>query len=279
MHLPWLKKALFAAAAAIAAAACAAPGDDGDPGVTTGEDLVCSSSRADKLATVASKMNGRKSQHKCYHYVKQHLRDAGFDIAPIEGQVPAAQFAEWAKSNPSGLAKMGLKKITPSLGAIPKGSILVWKRGQCGYSSQYGHIEVVIDDRSSRACSDFCGNIKKTCGNPDIFAPADCGSPAQKGGPSDDLTDDPAATVDDGVGDDDDDDDTTTDVAANASDDCSGKSDGWYCSGSDESAAYRCQGSRSVDRWSCADATVCRPSGTAGKATLYGSKPGCFGSR
>ena len=62
-------------------------------------------------------------------------------------------------------------KSRHSPSSIKKGSIIVWRRGQCGYHSTYGHIEIAVDDTSSRACSDFCGSIRKTCGNPYVYYP------------------------------------------------------------------------------------------------------------
>jgi hypothetical protein len=67
-----------------------------------------------------------------------------------------------------------------NLNDLPKGAIIVWPRGMCGYNKTHGHIEIVIDDKSTRACSDFCGSIKKTCGTPDVFVPTGCGA----GGPA-----------------------------------------------------------------------------------------------
>jgi hypothetical protein len=264
-------------AVGVVAIACAAPTEDAPEAEgSTDNALVCASKSGSKLASVALSVNGHSSGGKCYHYVKQHLRNAGYDIAPVDGQIGAYEFGDWANANPSALAKMGFEKITPPLNKIPKGSVIVWRRGQCGYSAQYGHIEIVVDDNSSRACSDFCGNIKKTCGAPSIFAPKGCGgaSSAPSGAPDSD----PAANADDG---DDDDDDTSTaaaDRSGTTGDDCSGKSDGWYCNTSSASA-FRCQGNANVDSWSCSGSTVCRPIGSSGRATLSGPNPGCFGSR
>jgi hypothetical protein len=162
--------------------------------------LACADDDATNLASIASKMDGESSQGRCYHYVKEHLRDAGYDISPVDDQVGAYEFGEWGDANPDQLQAMGFQKITPSLDEIPKGSILVWAQGQCGYSAEYGHIEIVIDDDSSRACSDFCGHIKKDCGSPDIFAPVGCVS--GPGSPPGALDDDPAAGIDDSAADD-----------------------------------------------------------------------------
>lgn len=62
-------------------------------------------------------------------------------------------------------------------------------------------------------------------------------------------------------------------------DSCAGKSDGWYCSELRDFSAYLCDKSQIAGGWQCADNTVCRPQGSSKRATLSGSKPGCFGSR
>ena len=67
--------------------------------------------------------------------------------------------------------RVGFKQINVSPNSIPKGSIIGWRRGQCGYNAKYGHIEISVDSTSTRACSDFCGSIKKTCGSPYVFMP------------------------------------------------------------------------------------------------------------
>ncbi len=69
-----------------------------------------------------------------------------------------------------------------------------------------------------------------------------------------------------------------TNAEAPQKDSCAGKSDGWYCSELRTFSAYLCEGSEIAGGWQCADDTVCRAD-SAGRATLSGSKPGCFGSR
>jgi hypothetical protein len=153
--------------------------DAADDGSTTNDDneLRCISANATKLATIAKKVDGKKSGGYCYRYVKAHLRGAGFSTASLESKgygVSAYKFTTWAKANPEDLGRMGMKKVSLGLNELPKGAVIVWPRGMCGYHKVHGHIEVVVDDNSSRACSDFCGRIKKNCGTPDIFIPKSC---------------------------------------------------------------------------------------------------------
>jgi hypothetical protein len=170
---------------ALLGAACSSTDDDpsSDPATTSGEAL-CVASTADRLADIALKMDGKKSQLLCYHFVKAHLRAAGFSTTAVESAGfgrSAFMFAKWADKFPAALATMGLTKVTPSLNDLPRGAILVWAPGQCGYSKTDGHIEIVADNQSSKACSDFCGHIKKNCGNPEIFMPTACTAPSATG--------------------------------------------------------------------------------------------------
>src|SRR5690349_18503045 len=191
----WVQRCSIMVACALGGIACSAAPDLEAEG-SSADELQCNTGNAAKLASIAKRMDGQRSQHLCYRYVKAHLRGAGFPTATLESQGyggSAFKFAVWAKKFPSALAKMGLKKVTLGLNELPKGAVIVWRAGQCGYSAQHGHIEVVVDDKSSRACSDFCGNIKKNCGAPDIFVPSGCiTSPSSEG--DDDDTSEPAPT-------------------------------------------------------------------------------------
>ncbi|MBI4676828.1 MAG: hypothetical protein HY748_04535 [Elusimicrobia bacterium] len=42
------------------------------------------------------------------------------------------------------------------------GSIIVYGRGQCGFSSEHGHIEVVVSRNPLQACSDGCMDVPKS---------------------------------------------------------------------------------------------------------------------
>lgn len=130
-----------------------------------------------KLASVARTVDGDGSQGLCYRYVKNHIEGAGIPIRnyiPDAYEASAYKFAVWAKADPAGLAAAGFAKSTAGLDGLPLGAILVWRAGQCGYSAEHGHIEITIG--GGRACSDFCGRIKRDCGMPDVFVPVqrDC---------------------------------------------------------------------------------------------------------
>lgn len=81
-------------------------------------------------------------------------------------------FGAWANSNPDELRRIFRLKRVDTLGTTqftaPQGSVLVWNAGQCGFSSEHGHIEIVV--RPGHACSDFCGNVA-TCSTPWIYMP------------------------------------------------------------------------------------------------------------
>jgi hypothetical protein len=192
--------ALFALIAVVLSA-CSA--EDGATGTTDEDELRCSSAQAVKLASIAKKVDGKRSGGYCYRYVKAHLRGAGFPTAALEKGygVSAYKFAVFAKEHPDELSKMGLKKVFVGMSELPKGAVIVWPRGMCGYNKTHGHIEVVVDDKSSRACSDFCGRIRKGCGQPDIFIPKSCST--VKADEADGADDDAAkAPADDEPGDD-----------------------------------------------------------------------------
>jgi hypothetical protein len=128
-------------------------------------------------AAVAGKVrDGQPARGRCYHSVKEHIGKAlgiGFEgvqslLAASSYRVSAYQFARWVDANPAGRASgAGFVKSNVSLDALPKGAILVWQPGQCGYNATHGHIEVNIG--GGRACSDFCGTIKRSCGQPTVI--------------------------------------------------------------------------------------------------------------
>lgn len=131
-----------------------------------------SATRANKLASKALRVDGQSAGGWCALQVSNSVEWSGI----IPNNVTwyrnnAIDISEYMAANPGYDAKVGFKRINVSASNIPKGSIIGWRRGQCGYNAKYGHIEISVDSSSSRACSDYCGSIKKTCGAPYVFMP------------------------------------------------------------------------------------------------------------
>ena len=71
----------------------------------------------------------------------------------------AEHFHKWASQNPVSLCRnLGLVDITHIQSQLPsqKGLIHVYPKGECGFSRKYGHIEAIVDDEGTQACSDHC---------------------------------------------------------------------------------------------------------------------------
>lgn len=125
-----------------------------------------------RLAQAAADGNAGEFMGKCYVYVARHLDAAGilgFDNWVDMGIQPdysdhAADFFVWAAANQEKMrARMHLAVMpTPaSKHDVPLGSILVYDRGWCGFSSRSGHIEVLT--APDWACSDGCENLDQEC--------------------------------------------------------------------------------------------------------------------
>lgn len=128
--------------------------------------------RAAKLASTALRMNGRRSGGWCALETSNSVERSGIIPRGVTWyRNNAIDISEYMAKNPGYDARVGFRQIDVSPNAIPKGSVIGWRRGQCGYNAKYGHIEISVDDQSSRACSDFCGSIAKTCGRPYVFMP------------------------------------------------------------------------------------------------------------
>ena len=123
--------------------------------------------------------NGHPSGNLCLKGVGDSLASSGA-VSPAFPRLPSAvAFDDWARANPGEMSRRGFVRMNLDANHIPRGSIITWRPGQCGYHALYGHIEIVADNASSRACSDYCGIIKKTCGAPGIYVPVGAGG----GGP------------------------------------------------------------------------------------------------
>ncbi len=135
-------------------------------------------SLGNRVADMAARVDGRASGNMCLKGVGDALDAAG--IQPTFPRLPAAvNFDDWARGNPGELAARGYQQQDRSIDDLPRGTIITWRPGQCGYHSQYGHIEIVISQ--TRACSDYCGTIKQGCGSPGIFVPVGDGGGSSGG--------------------------------------------------------------------------------------------------
>jgi hypothetical protein len=160
---------------------CTAP-TQADVGSSTSAISSYDAARGDRLADRALQLwNGRPSRNLCLAGVGDTLESSGV-VSPAFPRLPSAvDFDDWARANPGELARRGFEKQTPDVNHIPRGSIITWRPGQCGYHAQYGHIEIVADGASTRACSDFCDSIRKNCGAPGIYVPVGSGAAAGGG--------------------------------------------------------------------------------------------------
>lgn len=256
--------ALTAVLAGLALASCAAPAQNDDDLVDevsadlTQQELACEgydTAAARRMAQAGGRREGMRSQKRCYRYVKQHLESAGYsvpgDVASGGRYAGSAyQFTTWARQNPAALRRLGFKEVKLKLGeAPPQGAIIVWGRGECGYSKSHGHIEVVSTADGSRACSDFCGRVKtsRRCGIPDVFIPVradgqpapECNTPPPQG------------------------------------ESCVGLADGWYCSARSDYSAYECKNQQVALGYQCATGKKCVYSGQSRQATMQNGLPQC----
>ncbi|HVH44904.1 MAG TPA: hypothetical protein VM925_21270, partial [Labilithrix sp.] len=134
-----------------------------------------SATRGQKMADRALALwNGKPSRDLCLAGVDDTAESSGA-IPANPGWLPrkpsAVDWQNYVTANPNELLARGYVRENLDVNHLPKGAIIGWRGGQCGYHSQYGHIEVVSDANSSQACSDYCGAVKKNCGDPLVFIP------------------------------------------------------------------------------------------------------------
>lgn len=130
--------------------------------------------RAAKVAYMSfAGYNGLSSTGYCLREVGDTMEAS--DIVPTppgwHREIGAIQWGEWAKGHPGTLEDMGFKDVGYGVEELPRGAVIVWQRGQCGYHSTYGHIEIVVDAGGDKACSDFCHAVRKDCGDPWVWIP------------------------------------------------------------------------------------------------------------
>lgn len=143
--------------------------------VQKGPGLSVDAKRADRLAKSAY-ANRNNGFGRCYQFVYYALKAAGIPRPPKGtdydsyfdqikmGSGHAYQFAEWADSSPQTFLRLfGMRRMpTPADPTrVPRGSVVVYNRGTCGFSSTSGHIEVAQGDGT--ACSDHCQDFYPSC--------------------------------------------------------------------------------------------------------------------
>lgn len=168
------------------ATACssAAPNEGSE---SAAEPLAYDGARGNRIADRALALwSGGRSRGLCLAGVGDTLESSGV-VSPAFPRLPSAvAFDDWARANPGELARRGFERQNLDINRMPRGTIITWRPGQCGYHAQYGHIEIVADAGSTRACSDFCGPIRKNCGAPGMIVPVGgaAGGPPDPSGPS-----------------------------------------------------------------------------------------------
>ena len=113
-----------------------------------------------------------RSISRCYEYVWGALaRSVGPHINALSTPAESAyMFGDWVYRNPeTARRELRLERRSMSRLDAPDGSVIVWNRGDCGYNSVHGHIEIAVG--GGQACSDYCGPIATGCGNPRIYVP------------------------------------------------------------------------------------------------------------
>ncbi len=159
----------------LAAAGCALTSEPEPIGATQESALdTYDAARGNRIADRALALwNGRPSRNLCLAGVGDTLESSGA-ASPAFPRLPSAvAFDDWARANPGEIARRGFARTTLPIDQIPRGSIITWRPGQCGYHAQYGHVEIVTG--AMRACSDYCGAIKTGCGAPGILVPVGAG--------------------------------------------------------------------------------------------------------
>ena len=125
-----------------------------------------------KLAAAAEAGNIGTFRGQCYAFVAHHMDAAGilgFNDWAAMGIEPdfsdhAADFAVWAANNQEKMRremKLAILPTPENKEEVPLGSILVYDRGWCDFSSKSGHIEVLT--APDKACSDGCEGLDQNC--------------------------------------------------------------------------------------------------------------------
>jgi hypothetical protein len=137
--------------------------DDGaeEPAAASGD---YSSARGNKLATTALRVDGHPSGGQCALEMSNSVVRSGIIPSGVSWRRGNAwDLANSMKNDSAYLRRVGFVNKTTNLTTrtAPKGTIVGWRPGQCGYNRTYGHIEIICNDQH-KACSDFAATVK-TC--------------------------------------------------------------------------------------------------------------------
>ena len=124
-----------------------------------------SAKKGQKLAQDAAAHATKKSTGWCAKYVRQTIERCGFD----NGESGNAY--EWGDLLSRNSNFKEVKVSGKDLKKLPAGCIIVYPRGDAGYSSQYGHIEISLGN--GKAASDFVNKKIKASDNARVFIPID----------------------------------------------------------------------------------------------------------
>lgn len=128
------------------------------------------STRGTKLAQTAIRVDGQPSRGACALEMSNSVERSRTVPSGRWRRNHAWLLANSMKNDSAYQRSVGFKHSTSlTTRTAPKGSIIGWRPGGCGYNRTYGHIEMIAND-SARACSDYCGQVK-TCDPGAIFIP------------------------------------------------------------------------------------------------------------
>jgi len=137
---------------------------------TTGVTYQLNDALSAKLASSALRGHQGYSSNRCYLFVWQALKrvlGTKIDSTTVASR-SAYQFGEWMDRNTEkGFNIFRLRKLNATGIDIPRGSVIVYKPGQCGANREHGHIEIAVGN--GKACSDYCAPIR-SC-TPSVYAP------------------------------------------------------------------------------------------------------------
>ena len=128
--------------------------------------------KANQLAQTAQKNQRGGLSGKCYAAVADSLEE--LNLTPVgagawsDAGIATISAADFITIEKSKVANNFIRVRPKGWGCVPKGAIVTWKRGGCGFNATHGHIEIVVSANksnpgSSNLCSDGCQGINTGC--------------------------------------------------------------------------------------------------------------------